>query len=127
MGLNLTLLPVSWWRGQWDSPILAYQRIKLDQDYALYQQFNDTGRSEAEPLLEPRLLPEFVYIQWYDDEGLRKTAEDPYGTHLTYITAEELGKLKPYEVDGPSKWNIAVIKMLHEGLDHDNPIILWWH
>jgi len=121
MGLDLTLClhryPSRWW--------LAYDRLGLHRDYNLFGQISSRGRGDGPIVCNPKPLPEGTEFCWYGDEGLENDVKtDQYDAPLTYVTAEELSRVKP-PPEG-SKWNVCVWEFISV-LPPDTKILLWWH
>lgn len=117
MGLDLTLCPYDWSDGFGDNVWwLTYTRIGL----------RGGARAFAEQLeasqLPVHLLPPGAQVEWYGDEGLKKTREDPYGEPLTFMRAGDLVKL---EMPPSKRWAAAWAYL--KALPPETPILLWWH
>jgi hypothetical protein len=119
MGLDLTLCPIQYddegiWR--------AYNRLSLCRDYYLFSRFSNIGRTEVKPVTKPSPLRDNITLLWYNDDGLEKRRDDPYGTPLTYVEACEFNKIDTVCLN---PWNRAVIEFIRS-LPEDTPVVLWW-
>ena len=117
LGLDLTicLIPngkMDWW--------LCHNRVNFQRDYDFFSRIADTGRRKINPSLNPLPVPESKRVDWYDDDGIKQTTEDAYGSKLTYLLASAFSK-----VTSDNQWNKAILEML-KLLPEDTPIILYW-
>lgn len=125
MGLDLTLgiiNPVHGDEGGGRTRWLAYDRLSLDRDYALFGPLGSGDTDYGEKVIRTWELGPFDYVRWYGDEGLEERSNDPYGTTLTYTVAGEFAKIEPGE---RSEWNTAVFAFL-AALPPRTPVVLWW-
>lgn len=97
---------------------LAYQKLQCPRNYDLHQ------RIEAK---NPQ--PIRWKFDWYGDEGIERRTEDPYGTQLTYLHADEIAaafaEWLPTEPNTHSSF-----KALHAYFSNLEPatvVVLWWH
>lgn len=123
MGLDLTIAPIRHHTIQW---WLATERLSIDRDglgHMIAGQ-NDDG----EEGVETKPIPKKVDFDWYDDEGLRRTKVDPYGSPLEYVEAGDLAAAMVGYAEKRkfSPWNEAVIAFV-SALPVDTPVVLWWH
>ncbi len=114
MGLDLQMCPVQWHKTvDW----LLHDRISFVRDYELFDKF--IALKEIDNIIQETPSKE---IEYYFDEGVEVTANNPYGERLTYILA---GDLKKADLSTDNVWNQAVLLMLNN-LPADTPIVLWW-
>lgn len=126
MGLDLTLVPYKHGNEEKmvrEHSILAYTRIDLTRNYALFSYILEMGSDFKRPVFEIRELA--GTLEWYDDEGIESTGTDPYGAPLTYCLAKEFGKIDLSKID-TCQWNKAAIEMMRR-LPEDTPVILYWY
>lgn len=115
MGLDLTLVPNRYPQiGGW---FLAYDRISLDRQYALFDAIRDQ--------VDTFPLEDDTRFQWYGDEGLEDVREDPYGSPLRWCFAKDLSKIR-LSVEDLSAWNRGVVAFVRS-LPPDTKIVLWWN
>lgn len=114
MGLDLTLCPSQYPMAPGADWFLAYSRLKLDRQYALFDQIR---------ALEAQPLPPAWTFDWYGDAGIQHRTEDPYGCPLTALQAGQFHRMAPA---GLSPWNRAVLTFLC-AVPPDTPVVLWWH
>jgi hypothetical protein len=95
----------SWW--------LLYDRLRLDRDYNLFDQFVVLTR-------EP--IPTDIKVDWYSDDGVQRIKEDAYGNLLRFVRAGEFNKI---ELKKTSQWNKAVFSFLRQ-IPPDTPVVLYW-
>lgn len=109
MSINLTL---AFDRYAFNGPILCFERHRLDwQDYEAF----DRIKAEAVPLGDS--------VYWYEDEGLKQRAEDPYGKPLTFMPAHTIARhLSKVPLRG---WDAAVLAFLN-ALPPATRVVLWW-
>lgn len=122
MGIDLTIAPMRHSRMDW---WLASSVIDIDRDYDLFALLGYVARRPSiQSLCHPKPLPVGKRLDWYMDEGIKRVTEDPYGTPLTYILADETRA-----IDVPklvlSDWNRAVLGML-QAIDPETPVVLYW-
>jgi len=113
MGLDLTLV-VNAYRSDDNMP-LAYERLRLDANYKMFDSIKDAG---AVPLRANREL------RWYGDEGIERRQDDPYGDRITSIRAKQVADaMSTHKLTDK---NIAVFAYM-KALPPDTEIFLWWH
>ncbi len=101
--------------------VLTYNRLEFDRDYDIFGQIIELD--DSEPTIKPLAIPPQMWIQTYENEGIKRTRTDKYGTELTFVYAEELKKLNlPEYVSARNR----AIKSFIDSLPNDTPIILWW-
>jgi hypothetical protein len=124
MGLDLTVGIIKsaigngggvsdWW--------LANERLRMKRDYQLFAQIAGL-RGDARQVMTPKPVPESKRVDWYDDEGIKRITEDPYGSPLTYVTPDDFKKVKFNNV---REENVPYVRMLAE-LPDDTAILLHW-
>lgn len=122
MSVDLTLCPASSATslGGW---FLSYQRIRVEQDYVVLGQVGDIARGhEGRRVVSSWPLPPNTKFDWYEDEGIKRYVDDPYGDTLTYTTALELAKVS---VEDSTPWNKALWQMIR-ALPPETAFVLWW-
>ncbi|TAL49468.1 hypothetical protein EPN83_00375 [Patescibacteria group bacterium] len=122
MGLDLTLLPLRGPQQMGDTSVLCHDRLSFDRDYEIFGQLTDVGEGNK-PTIKANSIPPQMWVETYEDEGIKRRRDDKYGTELTFVYAERLKKLKVS--DDASAKNKA-IKAFVEALPNDTPILLLW-
>ena len=105
-----------------DTSVLCHDRLSFDRDYKIFGQLTDCGEGNK-PTIKTSAIPPQMWVETYEDEGIKRRRDDKYGTELTFVYAEHLKKLKV--ANGASPKNKA-IKAFIEALPDDTPIILLW-
>jgi len=113
MGTDLTLVVNKF--GYNDNMPLAYERIRIDRDYDLFDSIKQAG---ALPLRENRDL------LWYGDDGIEQRTEDPWGAPLTSIRAGILADVMSRHDLSPKN---SAVTVYMRALPSDTEIFLWWH
>jgi len=114
-----------------ETSVLCYERLSFDQDYRIFGQLTDLsfyhndGRPDIpeKPTIKTNSIPPQMWVQVYGDEGIERTREDPYGTELTFVYAQQLKKLKLPDDASPKN---RAVKAFVDALPEDTPIILYW-
>jgi hypothetical protein len=120
MGLDLTLLILRGPREIGETSVLCYDRLSFDRDSNIFAQLTDYGEGNK-PTIKVNPLPPQMWVEAYEDEGIKKTREDKYGTELTFIYAQTLKKLKVPDKSSPKN---KAIKAFIDALPDDIPIVL---
>lgn len=125
MSLALTISPLRDLEELRSGWALCYNRLAFDQDYRIFEQIEQFNypRISKNPILHPQPIPPNLTVWFYEDEGIDKTREDPYGTGLTFLYAKEMKKLEIPEDASPLN---KAIKSFIDALPGDMPIILQW-
>jgi hypothetical protein len=128
MSMDLRLIPVSN-SGQYFGlgHIYVTDQLSLSRDYKLFAHIDNEhmGEKGVKQVCKPKPLPPGFEVMMLDEEeGWKKESSDPYGSKLTYVTAEELLKIKPEVWWSP--WDKGVRAMIG-ALPKEFPFILWWH
>lgn len=114
MGIDLTIVPsrhdeiLTGW-------FLAYDRLSVTRDYDLF----DRVRA-----IKARPFPDDFHFDWYDDSGVERKKEDPYGDGLKYVKSIELANA--FSNGELSVRNKALASFL-SALPPETWVILWWH
>lgn len=101
--------------------------LEVEQDYTLYGHIDNKHMCEkgVKQVCKPKPIPPGFKVMVLDEEdGWKERKDAPHAGKLTYVTAEELAKIKPEIWKGD--WNKAVLAML-KALPAEFPLILWWH
>ena len=122
MGLDLTLLPLRGPQQMSDVSVLCYDRLSFDRDYEIFGQLSDVGEGNKSTI-KANPIPPQMWVETYEDEGIKRHRDAKYGTELTFIYAERLKKLKVSDDASPKN---KAIKAFVEALPDDTPIILLW-
>ncbi len=122
MGLDLTLLPLSGPRQLGETFVLCYDRLTFDRDYDIFGQLTDLGKGNK-PTINANSIPSQMWVEMYEDDGIKKRRTDKYGTGLTFVWAQELKRLK---VAGDASPKNKGIKAFVGALPDDTPVILLW-
>ena len=117
MGMDLTVCPI---KLNFNNDWLGHERLSFERDYDLFSQIEDIGRGAGPKVLTPKPIP--GTFRWYDDDGLKESSDDCYGTPLTYVKAEEFANII---FDVLSDWNKAVVIFLCS-IPPETPVVLWW-
>lgn len=112
MGIELTLVVDAFER---DSQMpLAYERIRIDANYAFFDDIKET----AIPFRQNRQL------WWYGYGGIDRRTDDPYGDRLTSTMAKHVADaMASHELSAKNK---AVMAYMN-ALPPDTEVFLWWH
>lgn len=120
MGVSLTLLP-ELYPGRYGGPDPVYPHIvlPLTDRRSLWDKIEDEGI--AQPLNQ-------MVWQHNDDEGLEQTANDPYGTPLTFATAQDVSRLLDEWIwtNVERYWQINATAAYVRLLPPLTRVILWW-
>jgi hypothetical protein len=128
MSTSLDLLPLRGLKKLDQRFVLCYDRLNFVGDYRIFGQLtnmSDRGRDDipTKPTIKTRSIPRQMWVQIYEDEGVKRTRNDMYGNELTFVYAKQLKKLVlPADA---SKWNKAIMAFV-AALPNDTPIILLW-
>ena len=122
MGLDLTLLPLRGPREMGDTSVLCHDRLSFDRDYEIFGQLTDVGEGNK-PMIKANPIPPQMWVETYEDEGIKRRRDDEYGTELTFVYAQQLKKLGVADEASPKN---KAIKAFVEALPDDTPIILLW-
>lgn len=122
MGLDLTILPLRNARQLGDSSVLCYDRLCFIQDYAIFCQLKDFGHGN-EPTISTHPIPPQMWVDLYEDDGIKSRRDDKYETELTFVYAQQLKKLEVAKDASPKN---RAIKAFIDALPDDTPIILYW-
>jgi len=115
MGVDLTIIVSCF--GFNDEMPLAYERMRLDRSYGLFDSLKD--KAGLVPLGEGRKL------LWYSDDGIEHTTTDAYGEPIKSTRAKLMADVM-MDHDILSCKNTAVAAYLSV-LPPDTEIFLWWH
>lgn len=116
MGLDLTLIPATWDGDFERGHMLCYDRLRMDRDSRIFDQLRRGSRTALSAVTGP--------ISIYEDEGLRDTATDAYGSPLTYCRAYPLKRLEIPDDTSPKN---QAIKAYIDALPDDWVVVLYWH
>ena len=122
--MDLTLLPLRDLRAMGDTHVLCYDRLSFDRDYKIFGQLMDMTPDEPKPTIKANPIPPQMWVETYEDEGVRETREDKYGTELTFVYAQQLKKLKVTTNSSPKN---KAVKAFIDALPDQTAIILFWH
>lgn len=122
MGLCLTLLVLKEPRQLTKTSVLCLERVNLDQDYAILGQLAQC-RGHLKPTIQANPIPPQMWVETYEEEGVRRTRTDNYGTELTFVYAQQLKRLK---MPGDASPKNKAVKAFVDALPNETPIILWW-
>lgn len=129
MGLDLTLLlPLrgpEGMGGMGSTTLLCYDRLSFDRDSSIFGQLVDlTERGQStKPTIKVHPIPPQMWVDTYEDGGIERTREDPYGDELTFVYAQQLRELKIQETASAKN---KAIKAFVDALPDNFPIILLW-
>ena len=127
MSFELTLLLLKGKEELGSRFVRCYERLRFDQDYRIFGQLIDvspycqSGKSTIS--IRVNSLPPQMWVETYEDEGIKRTRKDPYGDELTFVYARQLKKLKLPRNSSPKN---RAIKAFVDALPGDTPIILEW-
>jgi len=99
MGLDLTIMPLRDRKALEETMALGYNRLGFDRDYQVFGQIADPNSKSAVPdsgvkvAVNTHPLPKDMEVWKYEDEGIEKTRQNPYGEEMVYASAEEMGRL----------------------------------
>lgn len=123
MGIDLTISIIN--ENNFENKTwLAYERLNFDRDYKIFGWLGFPNM-EAKKKLDIKEVPYGTTVEWYDDDGIDKSNEDPYGERLQYCFVGDIKKLK-LNKDEHSERNIAIIGFLKK-LPELTIIVLRWH
>lgn len=123
MGIDLTLLPLRGPQQMGDTLILCHDRLSFDRDYEIFGQLINFGEGKK-PIIKASSIPPQMWVETYEDDGIKRHREDDYGTELTFVYAQQLKKLRVADDASPKN---KAIKAFVGALPDDTPIILlWW-
>lgn len=123
MGMDLTLYLVEKPLAYYGNNIYPANQLEFDRNYRLFSQIQ--GFDDDDKWVVPaKPLPKKISLMISGDEGTKAEKTDPYGSRLTYTTAENMKKLVAPE--DASDWNKTIVKML-QMLAPEVVIVLWWH
>jgi len=131
MSLELVLLPLRGPEEIGKRTAHCYERLRFDQDYRIFGQltnlssYREDERSDipAKPTIKVNPLPPQMWAETYEDEGTKRTREDPYGEELTFVYAQQLKKLR---LPSNASLKNKAIKAFVDALPDNIPIILDW-
>lgn len=122
MGQDLTLLPLKGPRQMAEVSVLCYDRLSFDRDEEIFDQLIDVGRGNK-PTIKTSPIPPQMWVETYEDYGIKRRRDDKYGIELTFVYAEQLKKLK---IGKDANAKNKAIKAFIDALPDDTPIILLW-
>ncbi len=137
MGLDLRLMVSHWYLGTLEEaykrhgtiPLGCFDLLKFSRDYMLFGQIEGSGvedeakKAGLEVIVHPHKLPPRLKIQVEDEEIVRYTRKNPYGSELVYAYTEELSNLK---LSPDCHYNNKAIMAYIKKLPKNNQIILEW-
>jgi hypothetical protein len=122
MGLDCKLFPNPWgprFREIHGNRMLATTRLPLDRHYDLFSQLpgytREGGDGGAAPAVD-------FDVDVYEDEGIRSTRKDAYGTPLRCVTA---GELAAVNTEDTSAWNKAAFAFIR-ALPPETLVVVYW-
>lgn len=119
MGLSLTLLPELYPSTYAGDAIYPHIVLPLPDRRALWDTIEDQ--------LDAQKLNQMVW-RHDDDEGLEQEANDPYGTPLTFATAQDVSRLLDEWIwtTVDREWRINATAAYIRLLPPLTRVILWW-
>jgi hypothetical protein len=121
MGLNLTLLPLWGPEDLNRTNVLCRNRLSFDTDYEVFLQLNGFD-GKTKPTIKVNPIPAALWIETYEEEGIRKRRTDKLGEEITFVYAEQL---KTLNVSNSSPLNKAIVAFLQH-LPNNTPILILW-
>lgn len=114
-----------------ETSVYCRERLSFNSDYRILGQLTDLssyrkgGRDDIpeKPTINAQPIPPQMWVVVSEEEGLRRTREDPYGTGLTFVYAQQLKELKLPDDASPKN---KAIKAFVDALPPETPIILYW-
>lgn len=130
MGLDLVIMPLRNRRKLDEKTVLCTESLRFDRDYSVFAQIADiNGRSTVpekgiKPTVRTHPLPPNLFVELYEEDGTKKTRENPYGEEMVYSFAEEMSRIN-LPKDRTLSRNNAIMAYIR-ALPKDTPIILEW-
>jgi len=121
MGLNLTLLPLQGPKDLQRTKVLCRNRLSFDTDYEVFLQINGFD-GKTKPTIKVNPIPAALWVETYEEEGIRKRRTDKLGAEITFVYAEDLKGLHTFNSSPLNKAINAFVWML----PNDTPILLLW-
>lgn len=125
MGLYLTLYPLRPGALGGHNPIVAFDRLRIEQDHTIHCQLRDlTDDGYIKSVIPVQEIPpglEILVCGENTEDAV--TCNDSWGNRLTYTWAKDLRLLKMSENSFP--YNIA-IKAFIDALPDNVPVVLFW-
>ncbi|MFH1589752.1 MAG: hypothetical protein ABIB43_04260 [archaeon] len=129
MGINLTIMPLKDKESLKKALVYTYVRLCFVSDYNILGQIGNVDGESAIPdsgieaVVKTYSLPKEMLVHKYDDEGMNKTRDNPFGEEMVYTLAGEFRKIKaPRKTSSVNKAILAYVRKL----DKETPIILEW-
>ena len=121
MGLNLTLLPLQGPEELQKTRVLCRNRLSFDKDYEVFLQLNGFD-GKIKPTVKVHPIPPSLWVQTYEEEGIRERRTDKLGVEITFVYAEQL---KGLDTSNSSPLNKAINAFIWM-LPNNTPILLLW-
>lgn len=121
MSLNLTLLPLREPQDLQRTRVLCRNRLSLDTDYEVFLQLNGFD-GKTKPTIKVNPIPVTLWVETYEEEGIRKRRTDKLGEEITFVYAEQL---KGLSVSNSTPLNKAISAFIWM-LPNDTPILILW-
>ena len=121
MSLNLTLFPLRSPEDLTRTKVLCRNRLSFDTDYEVFLQLNGfDGKTKQTIKVQP--IPVSLWVESYEDEGVRERRTDKLGREITFVYA---GELKTLNVSSSTSLNKAIVAFI-QCLPDNTPILVLW-